>query len=46
MASIFQSLGKTVIADIVLLIVILLIVSGTVGSAVSFSHQWFAFLFR
>jgi uncharacterized membrane protein len=42
MSTIFQSLGRTVLAGVVLLVLLVL----TVGSNVSFSHAWFTFLMR
>jgi uncharacterized membrane protein len=47
MGAIFQSLGRTVTAGVVLLIVMLGLASAlTGGLAVSFQHGWFSFLFR
>jgi uncharacterized membrane protein len=48
MASILQSLGRTVTAGFVLLALIIVIVVGTSGSMamISFDHAWSAFLFR
>jgi uncharacterized membrane protein len=47
MGAIFQSLGRTVTAGVVLLLVILGLVGAlTGGVAVSAQHGWFAFLFR
>ncbi len=47
MGAIFQSLGRTVTAGVVLLVVILGLASAlTGGIAVSLSHGWYAFLFR
>jgi len=46
MAFILQSLGRTVIASLVLLMLILLAVSSHYGVSVSFEHFWFALLFR
>ena len=47
MGAIFQSLGRTVTAGVVLLVVILGLASAlTGGIAVSPSHGWYAFLFR
>ncbi len=47
MGAIFQSLGRTVTAGVVLLLVMLGLVSAlTGGVAVSAQHAWFAFLFR
>ena len=47
MGAIFQSLGRTVTAGVVLLVVILGLASAlTGGIAVSPTHGWYAFLFR
>ena len=46
MGAIFQSLGRTVTAGVVLLVVILGLASALTGIAVSPSHGWYAFLFR
>jgi uncharacterized membrane protein len=47
MGAIFQSLGRTVTAGVVLLLVILGLASAlTGGIAVSAQHVWFSFLFR
>src|SRR3954463_1822929 len=47
MGAIFQSLGRTVTAGFVLLVVMLGLASALTGSvAVSGQHAWFAFLFR
>ncbi len=47
MGAIFQSLGRTVIAGIVVLVVILLIVGQATGTWVGLStHAWWAFFFR
>ena len=47
MGAILQSLGRTVIAGIVLLVVILLIVGQATGAWVNVSsHAWWAFFFR
>jgi uncharacterized membrane protein len=47
MAAIFQSLGRTIAAGIVLLIVILAIAAGTTGSVVNVgAHEWWRFVFR
>ena len=46
MGAIFQSLGRTVTAGVVLLIVILGIASVTVGVSAGSGHAWFNFLFR
>lgn len=47
MGAILQSLGRTVIAGIVVLVVILLIVGQTTGAWVNVSsHAWWAFFFR
>jgi uncharacterized membrane protein len=47
MGAIFQSLGRTVIAGIVLLVVLLLIVGQATGAWVNLgSHAWWAFFMR
>lgn len=47
MGAILQSLSRTVIAGVVLLVVILLIVGQTTGTWVNLSsHAWWAFFFR
>ena len=47
MGAIFQSLGRTVVAGIVVLVVILLIVGQATGSWIAAgSHAWWAFFFR
>ena len=46
MGAIFQSLGRTVIAGIVLLIVIILAVGATTGTWISVNHAWSAFFMR
>ena len=46
MGAIFQSLGRTVTAGIVLLIVIVIVVSTAVGGAMKFDHAWWAFFMR
>ena len=47
MGAIFQSLGRTVTAGVVLLIIILGLVAALAGGvAVSAQHAWVAFLFR
>ena len=45
MAALFQSLGKTVIAGIVILAALLLIASST-GDSTSMSHAWGIFIMR
>jgi uncharacterized membrane protein len=45
MAALFQSLGKTVIAGIVILVALLLIASST-GDSASMSHAWGIFIMR
>ena len=45
MAALFQSLGKTVIAGIVILVALLLIASST-GDSTSMSHAWGIFIMR
>jgi uncharacterized membrane protein len=44
--AIFQSLGRTITAGIVLLIVIVIVVSTAVGGAMKFDHAWWAFFMR
>ena len=47
MGAIFQSLGRTVVAGIVVLVVLLLIVGQATGTWVGLSsHAWWAFFFR
>ncbi len=46
MGAIFQSLGRTITAGIVLLIVIVIVVSTAVGGAMKFDHAWWAFFMR
>ena len=46
MGFIFQSLGRTIIAGLLLLVLIILAVSTHYSIAVSFEHYWFALLFR
>jgi len=47
MGAIFQSLGRTVVAGIVVLVVILLIVGQATGAWIAVStHAWWAFFFR
>ena len=47
MGAIFQSLGRTVVAGIVVLVVLLLIVGQATGAWVNLSsHAWWAFFFR
>ena len=46
MGAIFQSLGRTVTAGFVVLIIILGLVGATVGVSVGGGHAWFGFLFR
>ena len=47
MGAIFQSLGRTVVAGIVVLVVILLIVGQATGTWIAAgSHAWWAFFFR
>ncbi len=44
MGAIFQSLGKTVLAGFVILVLIILVTGG--AGARAYDHAWFAFLFR
>ena len=46
MGAILQSLGRTLVAGVVLLIVILGLVGATYGVSVGGGHPWFTFLFR
>jgi uncharacterized membrane protein len=46
MAAILQSLGRTIIAGIILLILIVAIVSGVTGVGPHFDHAWGAFVMR
>lgn len=46
MGAIFQSLGRTVIAGIVLLVGILVLVAALSGTTPAFNHAWGAFLMR
>jgi uncharacterized membrane protein len=46
MGAIFQSLGRTVIAGIVLLIVIILLVGSVTGTWISMDHAWGSFFMR
>ncbi len=46
MAAILQSLGRTIIAGIVVLILLVLIASGVSGTGPQFGHAWGAFVMR
>lgn len=46
MGAIFQSLGRTITAGVVLLILIILLVGMTTGSMIQVSHAWTAFFMR
>ena len=46
MGAIFQSLGRTVTAGVVLLILIILLVGMTTGSMIQMSHAWTTFFMR
>ena len=46
MAAIFQSLGRTIIAGFVLLLIIIGLVNGITGTAIKFDHAWGAFFVR
>jgi uncharacterized membrane protein len=46
MGAILQSLGRTVVAGIVILIVIVIVVSTVAGGVVKFDHAWWAFFMR
>src|SRR6201998_1547898 len=46
MGAIFQSLGRTVIAGVVLLVIIIVLVGATTGSWISGDHAWWRFFMR
>jgi uncharacterized membrane protein len=46
MGAILQSLGRTVVAGIVVLAVIVIIVTTAAGGAVKFDHAWWSFFMR
>jgi uncharacterized membrane protein len=46
MGAILQSLGRTVVAGIVILAVIVIVVSSAAGGAVKFDHAWWTFFMR
>jgi putative copper export protein len=48
MGAIFQSLGRTIIAGLVVLVVIIVVASGVYGggAANAGDHAWWAFVFR
>lgn len=46
MAAILQSLGRTIIAGIVLLVLLVLITNNVTGEAQQFGHAWSAFVMR
>ena len=46
MGAILQSLGRTVVAGIVILVVIVIVVSTVAGGAVKFDHAWWTFFMR
>jgi uncharacterized membrane protein len=46
MGAVFQSLGRTVVAGIVLLVVIIVLVGGTTGSWIHVDHAWSTFFMR
>ena len=46
MAAIFQSLGRTIIAGFVLLLIIIGLVNGITGTAIKFDHAWGTFFVR
>ncbi|MES2048924.1 MAG: urate hydroxylase PuuD [Pseudomonadota bacterium] len=46
MGAIFQSLGRTIIAGIVLLILIILLTSAATGTMIEFNHAWSTFFMR
>jgi len=46
MGAVFQSLGRTVIAGVVLLVIIIVLVGATTGSWIRVDHAWGAFFMR
>ena len=46
MGAVFQSLGRTVIAGLVLLVVIIILVGATTGSWIRVDHAWSTFFMR
>src|SRR5436853_2791516 len=46
MGAVFQSLGRTVIAGLVLLVVIIILVGATTGSWIHVDHAWSTFFMR
>jgi uncharacterized membrane protein len=46
MGAIFQSLGRTITAGVVLLAVIIIVVSTVAGGAMKFDHAWWTFFMR
>jgi len=46
MGAIFQSLGKTVTAGVVLLVIILALVGSVTGTWITVDHVWWSFAFR
>jgi len=46
MGAVFQSLGRTVVAGIVLLVVIIVLVGGTTSSWIHVDHAWSTFFMR
>jgi uncharacterized membrane protein len=46
MGTIFQSLGRTITAGVVLLVIIVLLVGGLTGTWIKADHGWWAFLIR
>jgi len=46
MGAIFQSLGRTVVAGLVLLVIIIVLVGATTGSWIHVDHAWSAFFMR
>ena len=46
MGAILQSLGRTITAGVVLLILIIVVVGAATGSWISLDHAWWAFFFR
>jgi len=46
MGAVFQSLGRTVVAGLVLLVIIIVLVGATTGSWIHVDHAWSAFFMR
>ncbi len=46
MGAILQSLGRTIVAGVVVLVVIVIVVSTATGGAMKYDHAWWAFIMR